>query len=162
MYVLILSITPVNNSYNIKLLKNIGTTCTIKVDINKCIPSLFCSFTSSCILGLFINIVTKNTSVVNMYVSKLLGPNLINVEIKEITYIIPTGIFELSAAAIIAIPNGVIENITLSELIFTIDTIKVIIYKIMFCFVNNFLNISFTSSFLFTFISRRRSFATGK
>ena len=34
MYVLILSITPVNNSYNIKLLKNIGTTCTIKVDID--------------------------------------------------------------------------------------------------------------------------------
>jgi len=108
--------------------------------------------TSSCIFGFFINIATKNTNVVKIYVNKLFGPNFIKVDIKDIKYIIPTGILQLRAAAIIANPNGVIVNIILSVLIPTIEIIKVIVYKIIFCTVNRFFNINFNLSFLFTSI----------
>ena len=101
----------VSNSKTKNVLKKDKTTCTKVTAKNKCPPIFLFSFTFSCSLGLNTKIIIKNTKEVTKYTSKLLKPKLINVPIKDKTYIIPTGLSFPSAPAIMASPNGTKENI---------------------------------------------------
>ena len=99
-----------NKSSKTKNTKTVKKNNTAK---NKCTPSFFCSFTSSCSFGLFINTSTKNTSVVKKYISVLFVPKEINVPTNVNKYIKPIGLRLLNIDAKKLIANGLILSIRL-------------------------------------------------